>query len=116
MQASNLRRGMFIHYQNNLQEVVDFKHVTPGNKRGFVQLKIKDILNGKIVTTKFGSSDAVERVSLDSRVVQYLYQDGEGYHFMDMSNYHSFALGEETISDDRYYLVENMELINNKNI
>ena len=110
MQASNLRRGMFIHYRNNLQEVIDFKHVTPGNKRGFVQLKIKDILNGKIVTTKFGSSDAVERVSLDSRVVQYLYQDGEGYHFMDMSNYHSFALSEENISDDRYYLVENMEL------
>ncbi len=110
MQASNLRRGMFILYQSNIQEIIDFKHVTPGNKRGFVQIKIKDILSGKIITTKFGSSDDVELISLDSRQVQFLYQDGDGYHFMDMSNYHSFSFNEEMISDDKYYLIENMEL------
>jgi len=110
MQASNLRRGMFIQYQNNIYEILDFQHVTPGNKRGFVQLKIKDVLNRKIVTTKFGSSDDVEQVSLDARPVQYLYHDMNGYHFMDMNDYHSFSFSEEMVGDDKYYLVENMEL------
>ncbi|MBU1864034.1 MAG: elongation factor P [Candidatus Omnitrophica bacterium] len=101
---------MFIHYQGNLHEVIDFQHGTPGNKRGFVQLKIKDILNGKIITTKFSSNDTVEQISLDSRSVQYLYKDHTGYHFMDMNDYHTFFFDEKTVGDDKSYLVENMEL------
>ena len=110
MQASNVRRGMFIEYQNNLQEVIDFQHSTPGNKRAFVQLKLKNVLSGKIITTKFGASDTVEDVHLDSKTAQYLYRDQEGFHFMDMDDYHTFAFTPEAIGDDAFFLIENMEL------
>jgi len=110
MQASNLRRGMFVNYQNHIHEVIDFQHSTPGNKRAFVQLKVKDILTGKIVTSKFSATDDVDLVYLDSRPSLFLYKDHEGFHFMDMNDYHTFTFNEGTIGDDAYFLIENMEL------
>lgn len=110
MQASNLRKGMFVRLNDAIQQVVDSFHGTPGKGRAFVQLKTKDILNGKIVTTKFNSTEDVELVYLDSRAVQYLYHDADGYHFMDMGDYNTFSLTGDTVADDNYFLVENMEL------
>ncbi len=110
MQASSLRKGMFVNHLGGLYEVVDFQHTSPGKGRAFVQLKTKEISSGKILTTKYSSTEDVENVFLDSRPVQYLYSDAEGLHFMDMSDYHSFSLTEDAVGSDKNFLVENMEI------
>lgn len=110
MQASNLRKGMFVNINGAISQVVDAFHGTPGKGRAFVQLKTKEVLSGKIVTNKFGSTEDVENIFMDSRQVQFLYSDNDGFHFMDMTDYNTFQLSDDTIGDDKNFLVENMEL------
>lgn len=110
MRANDIRSGTTIMYNGEIHVVIDFRHYTPGNKRGFVQASMKNIQTGKILQNKFGSDDDVERVALDPRTCQYLYHDPEGFHFMDMESYNSFRLSEEMLGDSKYYLKESMEI------
>lgn len=110
MQANDLRKGTTVVYQNDIYVVIDFRHYTPGNKRAFVQATMKNLKTGRILQNKFASDDSVDRAVLDPRPCQFLYHDPEGYHFMDMETYHSFALGEDMIGGSKYYLKENMEI------
>jgi elongation factor P len=110
MQANDIRNGVTLLYKGELYVVVDFRHHTPGNKRGFIQASMKNVVTGKIVQNKFSSDDDVERAVLDPRQCQYLYHDGEGYHFMDMETYNTFPVKENLLGDSRFYLKENMEI------
>ncbi|MCM8775592.1 MAG: elongation factor P [Candidatus Omnitrophica bacterium] len=110
MQAKDLRKGTTIFFQNDLYIVTDYRHYTPGNKRGFVQIEMKSLKTGKILQNKFASDDEVERAVLDPKPCQYLYHDDQGYHFMEMEDYHTFALSADVIGDSKYYLKENMEI------
>ena len=110
MQANDLRKGTTIVFQNELYVITDYFHATPGNKRGFVQVSMKNMKSGKIIQSKFSSGDSVERAELDSRKCQYLYHDDQGYHFMDMEDYQNYALNEEVLGNGKYYLKENMEI------
>lgn len=111
MQANDLRKGTTIVYQGDIYIVSDFRHYTPGNKRGFVQATMKSITTGKILQNKFSSDEDVDRAVLDPRPCQFLYKDDIGYHFMDMENYHNFPLSEDALGDGKYYLKENMDLV-----
>jgi len=110
MQATDLRRGTTIIYDNELYVVIDFEHRTPGNLRAFVRVSLKNLKNGRIVQNRFASTDNVERDSLDTKKCQFLYHDDQGFHFMEMDSYESFALQDDMIGDQKYYLVENMEI------
>lgn len=110
MQATELRKGTTVVYQNDLYVVTDFRHYTPGNKRGFVQVTMKNLKTGKLFQNKFSSTDNIDRAILEPHPCQYLYHDDTGYHFMEMENYHSFVLSDEVIGDAKYYLKENMEI------
>lgn len=110
MQATEIRKGTTLLHQGELFIVTEFRHYTPGNKRGFVQATMKSLKSGKIIQYKYSSDDSVERAILDPRPCQYLYHDPEGYHFMDMQDYHSFALSEDLIGDAKFYLKDNMEI------
>lgn len=110
MQANDIRRGMAIMHNNNIHVVVNVVHRTPGNKRAFVQLTLKNINSGEQITNKFSSTEEVESVYLEPRRVQFLYHDTSGYHFMDLNDYNTLGLSEEFVGDDKYYLKENMEL------
>jgi elongation factor P len=110
MQAINLRKGMFVRLNGAIHEVVETFHGTPGNLRAFVQLTTKDVLTGKILNNKYGVTDDVEDVFMVSKTIQFMYKDGDGYHFMDLADYHSFACSEDMIGNNKFYLVENMEL------
>jgi translation elongation factor P/translation initiation factor 5A len=85
--ATQLRKGMIVKVDNKLFRIFDRQHVTPGNLRGFVRVKMRNIQNGAMAEEKFRSEDIVERVSLEQKEMQYLYNDAEGYHFMDTSTY-----------------------------
>lgn len=110
MQANDLRKGTVIFYQGELYVCLDFHRGSPGNKRAFVQASFKGLTSGRTLQNKFASDEEFERATLDPRPCQYLYHDGEGYHFMDMVTYNSFALSDEMIGDNKFYLKESMEL------
>ena len=109
MQANDLRPGAAILLNGQIYLVTDFRHHTPGNKRAFIQTTLKELKSGKIIQQKFSSAESVEEAHLDSKKVQYLYHDQEGYHFMDLEDYHSFTLHDDVIGDKKYYLKENDE-------
>ncbi len=110
IQATQIRKGMTLLIQNEIYIVLEQRHYTPGNKRGFVQTSMRNLKTGKIVQNKFASEDRVEPAVLEPRPVQYLYHDTAGFHFMDLQDYHNFPLGEELVGDGKNYLKETMEL------
>lgn len=110
IQATELRKGTTIVYKGEIHVVVDFRHYTPGNKRGFVQAQLRSLKTGVIAQYKFASEDRLERAVLEKRRVQYLYSDAAGFHFMDLADYNQVALSKDLVGDGQWYLKEEMEL------
>jgi elongation factor P len=96
---------MLIKLGAELYRVLELQHFTPGNKRGFVQARLRNIRSTTLTDHKFRSEDDVERATLDEREMQYMYTDGSMYHFMDISNYEQLAIPEEVLGDSVNYLV-----------
>ena len=108
IQATRLKRGMLIKLDNDLYRVLDLQHFTPGNKRGFVQAKMRNIRTGQQGDNKFRAEEDVERAILDERQMQYLYRDGDAFHFMDTSTYEQIHLDAEVLGDNANYLLPEM--------
>ena len=100
-----MKRGMLIKVGNDLFRVLDLQHFTPGNKRGFVQAKMRNIRTGVQGDNKFRAEEDVERAILDERQMQYLYRDGDSFHFMDTENYNQLHIDAEVLGDNANYLV-----------
>src|SRR3989338_11150239 len=103
--ATQLRTGMIIIYEGDLYRVTWVNHLTPGNKRGFMQTKMKNLRSGVGTEYKFRSEDRVEQAILESRQMQYLYAEGDLHTFMDTQNYEQMALAAEDIGDLLSYLL-----------
>ena len=101
---------MLINVEQNLFRVLDVQHVTPGNLRGFVRVKLRNIRNGTLADQKLRSEDSVERATLDERQMQYLYHEGEDYHFMDTSTYEQIHISSEALGDSVNYLKPEMTI------
>jgi elongation factor P len=110
LQATRLKKGMLINVEQNLFRVLDVQHVTPGNLRGFVRVKLRNIRNGTLADQKLRSEDSVERATLDERQMQYLYHEGEDYHFMDTSSYEQIHISSEALGDSVNYLKPEMTI------
>jgi len=95
---------MLIKLENDLFRVLDLQHFTPGNKRGFVQAKMRNIRTGMQGDNKFRAEEDVERAILDERQMQYLYRDGDAFHFMDTSNYEQIHIDVEVLGDNANYI------------
>ena len=104
IQATRLKRGMLIKLENDLFRVLDLQHFTPGNKRGFVQAKMRNIRTGVQGDNKFRAEEDVERAILDERQMQYLYRDGDAFHFMDTSSYEQIHIDVEALGDNANYI------------
>ncbi len=85
--ATQLRPGMVIKFNNELYSVFSMTHRTPGNLRGFVQAKMRSLRSGSMTEHRFASEDKVEKAVLDQHDMEYLYDDGEYYYFMNTENY-----------------------------
>ena len=83
IQATQLRPGMVLEYNNDLWRVMTITHITPGNWRGMVQTKLRNIKTGSQTENLFRSEDRVERVILSQVMMQFLYKDGDDYNFMN---------------------------------
>jgi elongation factor P len=110
IQATQLKRGMCIKHDNGLFRVVSTHHITPGNWRGMVQTKIRNLKTGAISEHRFRSEDRVERAILDESEMEFLYQDGDMYHFMNNESYEQIALSEEVLGEAVPYLIPNIKL------
>ena len=108
--ATRLRKGMLIQIGSDLFRALDVMHVTPGNLRGFVRVKMRNIRTGVLADNRFRSEDQVERAVLDEREMQYLYQDGDDYYFMDTSSYEQVHISSEALGDSVNYLKPEMTI------
>lgn len=100
-----MKKGMLIKIGDDLFRVLDLQHVTPGNLRGFVRVRFRNIRNGSLSDQKLRSEDTVERAVLDERQMQYLYKDGDSYHFMDTETYEQLHITEEALGDSVNYII-----------
>ena len=105
IQATRMKKGMLIKIGEDLFRVLDLQHVTPGNLRGFVRVRFRNIRNGSLSDQKLRSEDTVERAVLDERKMQYLYKDGDSYHFMDTESYEQLHITEEVLGDAANYII-----------
>ena len=108
VQATQLRPGMIIIHAGDLYRVTAVHHLTPGNKRGFMQTKMKNLRTGVGTEYKFRSEDRVDQAILDNRQFQYLYAEGDMHTFMDTENYEQITLSAEDIGDLLNYLLPTM--------
>jgi elongation factor P len=93
---------------NDLFRALDVQHVTPGNLRGFVRVKARNIRSGTLADNKLRSEDLVERATLDERAMQYMYSDGTDYYFMDTDSFEQIHISSEALGDSVNYLLAEM--------
>jgi elongation factor P len=105
LQATRLRKGMLIKRGDDLFRILELHHITPGNKRGHVLCKMRDIRNTRLLDHKFRSEDDVERATLDEHQMQFLYRDGDMFCFMNTESYEQVHLSLEVLGDNAQYLL-----------
>lgn len=96
---------MLIKVGDNLFRILDLHHLTPGNKRAHIQVRMRNIRTMTLADEKFRAEDDVERATLDEREMQYLYNDGDHYYFMDTSSYEQIHISAEALGDSVSYLI-----------
>jgi len=108
IQATKLRKGMLFKLENDLYRALDVQHVTPGNLRGFVRVKARNLRSGTLADNKLRSEDLVERATLDERAMQYMYNDGSDYYFMDTDTFEQIHISSENLGASVNYLIAEM--------
>ncbi len=108
--ATQLRAGMIVKHQNDLYRVMNVVHVTPGNWRGMVQTKLRNLRSGTQLENRFRSEDKVERVTFEQHEMEFLYQSDDQYHFMNTENYEQIVLDAEALGDAVNYLTPNQRV------
>jgi elongation factor P len=106
--ANDLRKGMAIKHNNDTCVVMDTQHRTPGNKRGFVQVKLRSLGSGRSFEQKFTSTDTVEPVNLHREKWEYSYEDHTGFTFMNPETYENLTLAPELVEEVKPFLTENL--------
>src|ERR1700744_3740200 len=110
LSATQLRPGMVIKFNNELYSVFSMTHRTPGNLRGFVQAKMRSLRTGSMTEHRFSSEDKVEKAILDEQEMEYLYDDGEYFYFMNTENYEQMHLTKELLGDATDYLIPQLKV------
>ena len=105
--AGDFRNGITIEFDNNVYQIIEFQHVKPGKGAAFVRTKLKNIKNGGVVEKTFRPTEKCPQARIDRKDMQYLYNDGDLYNFMDTETYEQIALDAETIGDALKFVKEN---------
>ncbi|MFS3129573.1 elongation factor P [Nocardioides sp. Bht2] len=109
--TNDLKNGMVLNIDGQLWAVVEFQHVKPGKGPAFVRTKLKNVESGKSVDKTFNAGTKVETASVDKRTMQYLYNDGTSYVFMDTATYDQIEVTPEIVGDAKNFMLENQEAI-----
>ncbi len=108
--AGDLRNGTTFELDSNVFRVVEFQHVKPGKGAAFVRVKMKNVITGAVLERTFNPSEKLQGAEIEKRDMQYLYNDGELYYFMDNNTYDQMPLNAEQIGDALKYIKENMNV------
>src|SRR5258708_28945027 len=108
--ATQMRPGMVIKYNNELYTVFSVSHRTPGNLRGFVQAKMRSLRSGTMTENRFSSEDKVEKAIMEQHDIEYLYDDGEDYYFMNIETYEQMHLMNKLLGDATFYRIPNLKV------
>ncbi len=109
--TNDLKNGMVLNLEGQLWSVVEFQHVKPGKGPAFVRTKLKNVESGKNVDKTFNAGTKVETANVDRRTMQYLYNDGSSYVFMDVQSYDQIEVQPEIVGDAKHFMLENQEAI-----
>ncbi len=105
--AGDFRNGITIELDNGIYQIIEFQHVKPGKGAAFVRTKLKNIVNGGVVEKTFRPTEKCPQARIDRKDMQYLYSDGDLFHFMDVETYDQVALNEDTVGDALKFVKEN---------
>src|SRR5690349_17537105 len=108
--ATEMRPGMVVKFNNELYSVFSMTHRTPGNLRGFVQARMRNLRSGSMFEHRFSSEDRVEKAILEEHEMEYLYDDGEYYYFMNSESYEQMHLTKELLGDAVQYLIPQLKV------
>ena len=109
--SNDLKNGMILNIDNELWAVVEFQHVKPGKGPAFVRTKMKHVVTGKVVEKTFNAGVKVETANVDKREMQYLYNDGTGFVFMDTASYDQITIDPSIVGDAVNFMLENQVAI-----
>ncbi len=105
--AGDFRNGLTIEYEKNIFVVLEFQHVKPGKGAAFVRTKLRNLKTGSIIEKSFRPSEKMPKAHIERKDMQYLYTDGELFHFMDVETYDQIALNQEQLGDTLKFVKEN---------
>ena len=108
--AGDLRNGTTFELDNNVFRVVEFQHVKPGKGAAFVRVKMKNVITGAVLERTFNPSEKLQGAEIEKKDMQYLYNDGDLYYFMDNATYDQIPLNEGQIGEALKYIKENMNV------
>ncbi len=108
--TGDFKKGLKVLIDNQPYSIVDFQHVKPGKGNQFTRTKLKNMLTGSNLEKTFKSGEKFEVPDVNTSDCQFLYKDENGYHFMEKENYNQISLNEDDIGDNRFYLIENLEV------
>ncbi|HEY6830393.1 MAG TPA: elongation factor P [Gemmatimonadaceae bacterium] len=108
--ATQIRRGMVIVFEGEPCRVVEFRHHTPGNLRAMVQAKLKNLRSGSSFEHRFRAADSIDPASMETHDLEFLYQGGDTYHFMNVENYDQLEMDEEALGDNAQWMQPGMKI------
>ena len=111
MPATQIRRGMVIVFEGDPCRITEFRHHTPGNLRAMVQAKLRNLRTGSNFEHRFRAADSIERASLETHDLEFLYQGGDFYHFMNTENYDQLEMDNEMLGDFAQWLQPGMKIL-----
>ena len=105
--AGDFKNGITLEYDGNICQIIEFQHVKPGKGAAFVRTKLRNIISGGIVETSFRPTEKFPLARIDRKDMQYLYSDGDLFHFMDQETFEQIALNEDSVGDALKFVKEN---------
>ncbi|CAB4539403.1 MAG: elongation factor P [Actinobacteria bacterium] len=109
--SNDLRNGMVLLIDGQLWSVIEFQHVKPGKGPAFVRTKLRSVTTGKVVDKTFNAGVKIETANVDRRDMQYLYNDGSGFVFMDLTSYDQISLDDSVVAEAKNFLLENQNAV-----
>ncbi len=108
--AGDLRKGVTFLMDNNIMSIVDFQHVKPGKGAAFVRTKMKNVVTGAVLEKTFNPTEKFELAHIETKNMEYLYNDGELYYFMDANTYEQIPLNKGQVEEALNFVKENMQV------
>ena len=105
--AGDFKNGVTLEIEGNIYQILEFQHVKPGKGAAFVRTKLKNIISGGVIEKTFRPTEKFPKAHIERKDMQYLYSDGELFHFMDVETYDQIALNEDAIGDSLKFVKEN---------